>query len=97
MQRPLRHLYVYSLQGTVVWPDAGRMKAWHLHPMQTHTHEGAQPKEFHQRLCLLAATQQPALTCAAPALIAPVPTVVLAIAFLCAGDTLPVVALEAVS
>lgn len=55
------------------------------------------PKEFHQRLRLLVVTLQLTLTCAAAALIAPIPTVVLAITFLCAGDTLPVVALEAVS
>lgn len=55
------------------------------------------PKEFSQRLRLMAVTSQPNLTCAAAALIAPIPTVVLAITFLCAGDTRPVVALEAVS
>lgn len=58
----------------------------------THTRVPS-PKEFCQRLRLMAVT----LTFAASALIAPIPTVVLAITFLCAGDTLPVVALEVVS
>lgn len=66
-------------------------------PPHANTHTKVpSPKEIHQRLHLMAVTLQPTLTCGAAALVAPVPTVILAVTFLCVGDTLPVVALEAV-